>query len=135
MPDLPEQDFLSCSKNQAIRQTSLICEKPKVRIMVFYLINFFRAPFLLKSSWSIRHLPDQNQAVAWSIRRLPDQNQAAAWSIRTPVFEKSTPWWTGLWLNPSAPNPPHFFFTCPFPFFMSSKLICFQNRNVIKIKM
>ena len=25
VPDLPEQDFWSCSKNQAIRQTSLIC--------------------------------------------------------------------------------------------------------------
>ena len=49
VPDLPEQDFRSCSKNQTIRQTSLICEKFKVRIMVFkihfYLINFFRDPF------------------------------------------------------------------------------------------
>ena len=37
---------------QKIRQTSQICEKSKVRIMVlkilFYLINFFRASFLLK---------------------------------------------------------------------------------------
>ena len=52
VPDLPEQDFWSCSKNQAIRQTSLICEKSKVRIMVlkinFYLIHFFRACFLVK---------------------------------------------------------------------------------------
>ena len=49
---MPEQDFLSCSENQAIRQTSLICEKSKVSIMVlkihFYFINVFRTHFLLK---------------------------------------------------------------------------------------
>ena len=49
---MPEQDFLFCSKNQSIRQTSLIRETSKVIIMVlkiyFYLINFFRAHFLLK---------------------------------------------------------------------------------------
>ena len=33
-------------------------------------------------AWSIRHMPDQNQAAPWLIRLLPDQNQAAAWSIK-----------------------------------------------------
>ena len=75
MPDLHEQDLLSFSENQAIRQTSQICEMSKVRIMVIkihvYLINFFRACFLHKwhsnlpkyykfncrnyGNWRIRH--------------------------------------------------------------------------------
>ena len=44
-------------------------------------------------AWSIRHMPDQNQAAAWSIRLLPDQNQAAAWSIRhLPDQNQVTAW-------------------------------------------
>ena len=48
VPDLAEQDFYPAQK---VRQTSLICEKSKDRIMVlkihFYLVNFFKAHFLL----------------------------------------------------------------------------------------
>ena len=93
---------------QKIRQTIPICEKSKVWLMVlkstftswtsservFYLnITILTAgtmeiwksgtAWYQAASWSIRHLPDQNQAATWLIRRLPDQNQAAAWSIRT----------------------------------------------------
>ena len=94
---------------QAIRQTSLICEKPKVRIMVFkiqfYLINFFRAPFLLKchpdlpkyykfnyrknANFKIRHFLISGCLISGSlINQAPARsklggsliNQAAAWS-------------------------------------------------------
>ena len=104
-PDLPEQYFWSCSENQAIRQTSLKCEKSEVSIIVlkihFYLINLFRAHFLLKChpnlrkyykftcrtkpNLKIRHclisggcLIDQAHARSKSGGRLIDQ--AAAWS-------------------------------------------------------
>ena len=46
-------DIRSCSENQTIQQTSQICEKSNVKIMIlkiyFYLINLFRARFLPKS--------------------------------------------------------------------------------------
>ena len=92
-PDLPEQHIWSCSKNQASSQTSLICEKSRVSIMVlkihFYLKNFFRAHVLLKchpiylniTSLTAEQCKFQNQALP-DIRRLPNWSGTCKIKIR-----------------------------------------------------
>ena len=56
-------------------------------------------------SWSIRQLPDFDQAAAWLIRLLPDFDLACAWSIRQqPDFDQAAAWSISL--------PPDFDLAC-----------------------
>ena len=100
LPDLHDQDFWSCSENQAIRQgASLFAGLLQVRL--------YKIRKKLKSgsgligqaaTWSKSGRGLIGQGAAWSNQAAPDQlgrcpikiSQAAAWSIRTPVREKST---------------------------------------------
>ena len=78
---MPEQDFWSCSENQA---NYLIFLKVKVMRMIVYNtcnpLNFLYAPFSLKEPPNLLDYYKLNwrKSENMKIRQLPNQNQAAA---------------------------------------------------------